>query len=350
MKRTLLALAALCVMITHHTTAQITITTSDLPTIGLQVIRAVDNTTQINPGNAGTNQVWDFSNLLSSSYDTILYLPPQGQPNHQNYPEAEVAIRHYNGNIQPYYDYEYARYDAQGMRYVGDEDLLTIFGDFTMAIHISCTPNPLGLRLPFNYGDNYTQNTTYVWHLASHNAGVLMDSIKQISHMEVTTTGDASGIVTTPYGSYQALRVKDDFVSQDSIFNWTPDGWVFDRAEVNSYSIFTWYTNDYYEVGKYTIDEEKGNSMSFFKSETIVGLQNIPVMQTLQVYPNPAENMITIPQGQAGEKIELFDMAGQLKLTGNNPVKLDVSSLPDGMYLIRLATKEGYLNGRFIKQ
>jgi hypothetical protein len=316
--------------------AQITITSADLPTIGLQVIRAVDDITLISPGNPGNNQVWDFTNLIAAKFDTTLYLPVDGTPNFQNYPDAEVAIRHLNGNQPPYWDYEFIRYDDQGMRYVGDEDMLTIFGAFTMSIHIACNPNPHSLKLPFNYGDSYTQQSTYEWLLASHNAGVLMDSIKQVSHMEITTTGDASGIISTPFGSYEALRVKDEIISQDSVFNWTPNGWVFDRFEVSNYSNYKWYTNDYYEVGFYNIDETKGNSMTFFKSETVVGTSSPDFKPNFIISPNPASQTICIEGWVTPDRIEILDLTGSLVFSGTGSKVIQISDLKPGLYFVRI--------------
>lgn len=350
MKRFLLIVSAVSVMFINQTSAQITITTDDLPTIGLQVIRAVDNTTQIIPGNPGLNQVWDFTNLTPSTYDTTLYLPPQGQPNHQNYPEAEVAIRHKNGNLQPYWDYEYARYDSQGMRYVGDEDMLTIFGAYTMAIHITCNPNPLSLQLPFTYGDSFTQSSTYEWHMATRNEGVLMDSIKQISRMTITTTGDASGIMSTPYGSFQVLRVKNDIVSEDSVYNWSSDGWVFNSFDINNYSNYRWYTNDFYEVGLYQFEEGKGNSMTFFKSETVVGVQNNTISRQAKIYPNPAHNLVYIDIETIPDRIEILDLTGRVKQISGPATTVDISSLAPGLYLLRVCAKDEIMSSMLVKQ
>jgi hypothetical protein len=350
MKQTLLFLLAFTVVLSLSGYTQITITSADLPTIGLQVIRAVDDITPVSPGDPGTNQVWDFSNLIATKFDTTFYLPADGTPNIQNYPDAEVAVRHFNGNLPPYWDYEYARYDNQGMRYVGDEDMLTIFGDYTMSVHISCNPNPLGLKLPFTYGDSYTQETTYEWHMATRNAGVLMDSIKQISHMEITTVGDASGIVSTPYGSYQALRVKDEIVSQDSVFNWTSNQWVFDRVELNNYSNYKWYTNDYYEIGNFTIDADKGNSMTFFKSETVVGVPGLPESNDNFIYPNPADDQITVSSTYPVNNIEIYDFAGHLLLQDNYNTSLNISSLAPGLFIVKVTTARGISYNKLIRK
>lgn len=350
MKKLLLIVFAVSVMMADQTFAQITITTDDLPTIGLQVIRAVDNTTQINPGNPGLNQVWDFTNLVPSVYDTTLYLPPQGQINYQNYPDADVAVKHLNGNPPPYWDYEYIRYDDQGIRYVGDEDIITIFGEYTMTIHITCNPNPLSLQLPFTYGNQLVQESTYEWHMAMRNAGELMDSIKQISQMNITTTGDASGMMMTPYGSFPVLRVKTDIISQDSVYNWTPNGWVFNSFDVSNYSNYRWYANDYYEVGFYQFEEGKGNSMTFFKSETVVGTSAITFTNNYSVFPNPATDVLTIQGKRIPDMAEIYNSGGKMVMAASNSSTLSVSGLPAGLYFLKVYSEKNITPLKFVKE
>lgn len=350
MKRKLHQLLLLSMFLPAALSAQITITSGDLPTIGLQVITAVDDVTQISPGNPGLNQVWDFSNLIPTKYDTLLYLPMDGKPNAGAYPGAEMAIKHLNGDMQIDYDYEYVRYSPEGLRYVGDEDLVTIFGDYKMAIHIATSPNPMQLRLPFTYGDTYTQNSVYDWTLAVRNAGVTTDSTRQISHMSITTLGDASGIMMTPYESFQVLRVKVDVVSQDSVFTWSNGAWVFSSAEVSEFSNYWWYTNDYYEVGYYNLDDEKGSTFKFFKSETVVGNSYMASDNGLKIYPNPASSQLNILTDTRYTHTEVLDASGRVVLSSDYHPFINVESLNPGLYILRLHDGNKVVSTRFVKQ
>lgn len=350
MKRSLLSISLVIYAMSFPTMAQITITTSDLPTIGTQVIRAVDDVTPISPGNQGTNQVWDFSNLVTTGFDTTLYLPTTGLPYIQDYPDADIAIKHLSGYPATDYDYEYLKYGNDGLRYVGDEDLITFFGDYTMAIHFKCNPYTLSLPLPFTYGGHLVQNFENIWLLASRNAGVLVDSIMQRSNLNITMMGDASGTMITPFGSYQALRVREDIVSHDSVFNWTSSGWIFDHYEESSYSHYRWYTNDYYEVGYYEIDEKKGNSMTYFKSETIVGTKTILPKPDFTIYPNPAQNQLTIECRDQLLKSEIVDLNGKSLLISGPNLTIDISALNPGMYILKTYTSKGAAGKTFIKQ
>jgi len=72
----------------------------------------------------------------------------------------------------------------------------------------------------------------------------------------------------------------------------------------------------------------------------------------LIVYPNPAQGMVTIVVPSAEySALALFDASGrkalEMPITDNNPrYQLDISSLPKGIYLIRL---DGVNGSKFAK-
>ena len=67
------------------------------------------------------------------------------------------------------------------------------------------------------------------------------------------------------------------------------------------------------------------------------------LLEEFKVYPNPAKNSITIATGtDAPAKIELIDLTGKIILEiknidlTENKFTIDVSTLPRGIYIIRL--------------
>ncbi|MBQ8222372.1 MAG: T9SS type A sorting domain-containing protein [Bacteroidales bacterium] len=63
----------------------------------------------------------------------------------------------------------------------------------------------------------------------------------------------------------------------------------------------------------------------------------------LGLYPVPSQNEINISElpAQDCDEIMIFDMTGRLMKSYSNSVKLDVSDLSDGLYMIRIVTGEG---------
>ncbi len=65
----------------------------------------------------------------------------------------------------------------------------------------------------------------------------------------------------------------------------------------------------------------------------------------LQIYPNPASDRLTIVGKHIVDRIAIYDLFGRMVMEidemGENPVTVDVSRLPPGMYLIRLFGSDG---------
>lgn len=74
-----------------------------------------------------------------------------------------------------------------------------------------------------------------------------------------------------------------------------------------------------------------------------------------KLYPNPASDFITLkmPSEGSGSIVEVFNILGKaiksMKMTDNS-YKLDVSDLANGMYLIRVQTKNGMAIKKFVIQ
>ncbi|MBK9356288.1 MAG: S8 family serine peptidase [Bacteroidales bacterium] len=86
--------------------------------------------------------------------------------------------------------------------------------------------------------------------------------------------------------------------------------------------------------------------LNFFDINTAVPQVNKPQDDRFNVYPNPADNQITVSApGLSGyATITLFTLTGQVvmerKFTGMED-QLDISTLPPGMYIIELLTDQG---------
>ena len=75
------------------------------------------------------------------------------------------------------------------------------------------------------------------------------------------------------------------------------------------------------------------------------------VSNRLEVFPNPTRNTISFDSKEKGN-LSVLDMRGRTVLTlaaskGKNAV--EVSSLPKGIYLLRLETEQAFSSARFVK-
>ncbi len=72
----------------------------------------------------------------------------------------------------------------------------------------------------------------------------------------------------------------------------------------------------------------------------------------IAIYPNPASNMINIISPVILDKIEIYNMLGQVMQTNNvadNQFVLDVGHLPSGTYLVKFYSNEKEGGSKFVK-
>jgi hypothetical protein len=75
----------------------------------------------------------------------------------------------------------------------------------------------------------------------------------------------------------------------------------------------------------------------------------------LSLFPNPASHTVQLnaPNMDPDGQVEVFDTHGALvrSFVMNGPnTALDVSALPEGLYLVRMTSNKGVLAGRFMKE
>ena len=87
-----------------------------------------------------------------------------------------------------------------------------------------------------------------------------------------------------------------------------------------------------------------------FPQDTNESITLIPANMNIRLYPNPATNELRMAnyELQNGDKVEIYNMLGQRQMSITNYLlpTIDISSLPSGMYVIRV----GRFVGKFVKQ
>lgn len=74
---------------------------------------------------------------------------------------------------------------------------------------------------------------------------------------------------------------------------------------------------------------------------------------SLQLYPNPAGDRLTLVSGEELERVELYDLSGHLLLQSaaqGRHFELPLNDRPGGMYLLRIRTEKGTATRTFIRQ
>src|SRR5690606_1283531 len=142
MKKTLL-IAGITISLSGF--SQITVTSSNMPNIGDQLLQASDTLPAITIGSGGANQTWDFSGLGTMDSTLLTFSDPAWTPYASNFPNSNLAMV-LSANRIFYFNKTGSAMEITG--FVGD------LGYGVMQIN---TNNPeTFVTMPMNYNDTYS--------------------------------------------------------------------------------------------------------------------------------------------------------------------------------------------------
>ena len=84
-----------------------------------------------------------------------------------------------------------------------------------------------------------------------------------------------------------------------------------------------------------------------------VGLFEEELSGPLSMYPNPAYSELTITSKSLISNIQIFDVNGStvLRSTPNEKeIRIDLSSIREGVYIVRIECEDGVFNEKLVKQ
>jgi hypothetical protein len=72
--------------------------------------------------------------------------------------------------------------------------------------------------------------------------------------------------------------------------------------------------------------------------------------EQITVYPNPAMDVLYLPQSVKSSVYQILDMQGKLVVVGNAVNSVEISGLSSGLYTILVQSDEAEYRSRFVKQ
>ena len=104
---------------------------------------------------------------------------------------------------------------------------------------------------------------------------------------------------------------------------------------------------------QYCFDVDAGHTVSSNKDLTgTTGIESI-TNDELRIYPNPVRDELRIENGEWRiEKVEILDLTGKIILNSQFSIlnSINVSSLPQGVYFLKIQTDKGNVTKKFVKQ
>lgn len=326
MKRffTLVALA----LVSGSLMGQFTMNRSDFPMIGDEQYYTVADTTGLSEGPSGTGQTWDFSGATSSGSNvTDRYIDPMTHPNSGDYPNATLTSNPSNGAWRFFID---------------DNDSIQLNGEFSLlSTPVIYSDNATLVRFPFNFTDVVTDSLT-----GQYSDGILTNVTRWGQYI---TEFDGDGTLITPFATYNNVnRVKTTVLIRDS--SWT--GAANSDLQIIRYE---WYEQGRrMPVMRFNTQAVALNGGSptverniWYADSQLVSIDPALLQSTLQVYPNPAEQLTQVSyslDAAATVSVKLMDIMGKEVATlmegeqvaGEHKLQVPTADLPRGLYFIRL--------------
>ena len=353
----------LCGMLAATATlqAQITITSSDFGNVGDQFFVGQDPNPTVTPGNAGANQTWNFTGLVTSSLDTIYFLDPATVPLASGLTGVNLVTESNEG-------YFFLERNSSGVFTRGvatDFNGVPVLAEFIPAQDLLPFPSTLG----DNFSSTSSFSTTVFLGLDTNAFGcqIELDSIRLNRTSTLTTNFDAEGTVQLPMENIQALRANSVDASTDSIFIYAPNavscppfvsipqGWSLipdflaqsiglpSGTYTENTEIYTWYANnESFGVVAMRMDGQGGVESILFKSDASQMSIDQAGESTLKIYPNPIQgNSLSIEGAASGDEVLFIDMTGRVvasQMLVTNQVSLE--NVAPGIYQLQWMRKE----------
>ena len=344
--------------------AQITVTDADISSVGDVVYQAYDSipAAAINVGSPGLSQIWDFSSLQEFSTNTISFISPIGTIYESQYPNTNLCLDD-NGSLS-YYDKNSSGLFIHGL---GD----TVFHSPALFYPLPLTYSLTTSDGPVVIIDNVITGALLSMAIpatvvASLSSGLANRADTAIIKINNTTDFlvDASGIMTTPLGAFDVLRLKTikytdselDVYCSDTIsglgtwvtnvpFSSIPLLASFSNNEIE-YK-YQWITNDAaveFLLAEIVVDDSD-NIIGGVSFQTSMPASSIIHAKEdwLQVFPNPASREITIASDLIHCSYTLIDVKGNRLLSNefNSSTIIDLTSFSSGTYFLQIYTEEG---------
>jgi hypothetical protein len=214
-KKLLYSISALC-LIASISMAQITVDSTDMPSIGDTAVMGVDTL----PGPLqvlGTGaQTWDFTSIQIHEFDTMRFVDPSTTLYGADFPTANLAQEGATNTYQTL--------DTNALITVGQagED------PFGAGATVSAAFVPTQTMITFPATDGTTFSDTYEFDQTIETASLGLpvpnvDSIRLVHYSSITSVVDAYGDVTTSAGTFASIRQLYTDATIDSIFAYCSD-------------------------------------------------------------------------------------------------------------------------------
>jgi len=343
--------------------SQITLTEADFADANDTVRMSTTTDPSIDYSSTGANYVWDFSSLVAESQflddyysmsnaSTFVsfifggFAPAEYQASYF-LPSSDIPLDQI-GQILPVNItdvFQFTRKTADSITSVGFA--VSIDGN---EVPFKSDTIETRYKFPMNYG-NIDSTRGY----SNMNMNPIIDAA-WIQYRQKTVEVDGWGSITTPYGTFDALRLKHFVTELDSLK--IPIGgssfWI--PLPIPDSYIYEWWTSGEKDAvmrietnvigGNEIVTNIEYRDIYLGLDASIKELSNL----NLNIYPNPTTDKIHIAGISEPFEYKIMSNSGQLVAAGHGNQAIDVSELNDGNYNLWIISEKGSYLSSFIKQ
>jgi hypothetical protein len=163
---------------------------------------------------------------------------------------------------------------------------------------------------------------------------------------------DGYGSITTPFGTFEALRIRHDIDEIDSLYTELPFiGGTWIPLDIPASHQYEWWANGEKEpILRINTTEILGNETvtdieyrDIYRPE-VASISENNISDQINIYPNPADEYIEIIAPLELETISIRNASGQtvyFKNIGSKQLSIDISSFDTGFYWFYGVTEQG---------
>jgi hypothetical protein len=312
----------------------------------------------------GANWTWDFSSLVAESQTLLDFTDMSSAPFIVNIIYGPFAAPEYQatyfmpnddipldqaGGILPVNItdiFQYSKVDASKITSLG----------YAMSVDGTDIPfksDTIETRyeFPMMYQNTYTSNG-----YTNMDLNPIQDIIWRQSRTRDVEV-DGWGTMSTPYGTFQTLRVKHTITETDSIYIDLFGGPIWIPLPIPDSYIYEWWTNGEKEaILRIETSAFGGNEVVTgveFRDDFDPSLASIKEeIVEVEVYPNPVVNELHIKGFDADTQYSIVDANGAVILQGRIDASqtVAVDALAKGQYMLLIYSKGSIGHSSFVKQ
>jgi len=172
-------------------------------------------------------------------------------------------------------------------------------------------------------------------------------------YLKVYVSGDCGeswALRKSIHGSFLSSEISTSPFTPSSTEEW-------ENVEITNITSSYFVSNFRY---RFVFESDEGNNIYIdninIVPESWLGLNKELDLSTIQIYPNPVNDLLNIKLSSPDTQIQLFDATGKSIMvnysssTGDNAVQLSTAHLAEGLYYISFISPSGTITKKFIKK